>query len=186
MWPHSHAYRPGRQQDPAAGESLVERPASVVKGHCLANSLDAGATEVRVEVEAGGRRLIRHRGTMAGGMAARRMRLLAFEAPPPTSKTPLDRERSASIAHARFPAGEALPSHFSRRVSRLLLGDGARRKRRNTGHGASRSVPAAKKWLRVRRRRRLRRRPPSSRSALSSTTSPRFVLPQVYASLRAH
>ncbi len=96
----------------AAGE-VVDRPASVVK-ELLENSLDAGADRIRVEVEAGGRKLIRISDNGCG--MNRDDALLAFERHA-TSKLRTANDL-LSIATLGF-RGEALPSIAS--VARVTL-----------------------------------------------------------------
>ncbi len=96
----------------AAGE-VVERPASVVK-ELLENAVDAGATRIRVEVEGGGRKLIRIVDNGCG--MSRDDAMLAFERHATSKLRTADDLLHISTLGFR---GEALPSIAS--VARVEL-----------------------------------------------------------------
>src|ERR1700743_3689200 len=117
----------------AAGE-VVGRAASVVK-ELLENALDAGAMRIRVEVEAGGRKLIR---IADDGMGMNRDdALLAFERHA-TSKLRTADDR-LSMATLGF-RGEALPSIASVARVKLETSDGEA----GTGHGTRIEIAGGK------------------------------------------
>ena len=149
----------------AAGE-VVERPASVVK-ELLENSLDAGARELRIEVESGGRRLIRIVDDGCGML--RDDALLAFERHATSKLRDVQRpafhldagvsRRSAALDRLGVApaAGDALGGRDHRHAHRdrrrqdaALRGGGAGRAAPSiTVRDLFYNVPARKKFLRT-------------------------------------
>ncbi|HJO54384.1 MAG TPA: DNA mismatch repair endonuclease MutL, partial [Verrucomicrobiota bacterium] len=156
----------------AAGE-VVERPASVVK-ELVENALDAGATRITVEIQAGGRSLIRVADNGSG--MNRDDALLCLERHA-TSKIQVA-EDLASIATMGF-RGEAIPSIAS--VSRMALttlasgndtGEGTRidihagkiRAVESAGHAGGTTIEVRSLFYNLPARRKFLRTPETERS----------------------
>ena len=156
----------------AAGE-VVERPASVVK-ELIENALDAGATRISVEIQAGGRSLIR---VTDNGVGMNRDDALLCLERHATSKIQ-SADDLASIATMGF-RGEAIPSIAS--VGRMTLttlsrenesGEGTRieihggkiRQVESAGHAAGTTVEIRSLFYNLPARRKFLRTPETERS----------------------
>jgi DNA mismatch repair protein MutL len=105
----------------AAGE-VIERPASVVK-ELVENSLDAGASQIKIELAEGGKKLIRVKDDGCG--MSRKDALLSFER---HSTSKIRREHDLEeIATLGF-RGEALPSISAVSRMTLITFDGAEKR----------------------------------------------------------
>ena len=156
----------------AAGE-VVERPASVVK-ELVENALDAGATRISVEIQAGGRSLIR---VTDNGVGMNRDDALLCLERHATSKIQ-SADDLASIATMGF-RGEAIPSIAS--VGRMTLttlsrenesGEGTRieihggkiRQVESAGHAVGTTVEIRSLFYNLPARRKFLRTPETERS----------------------
>jgi len=115
--PHIRILPVGLRNKIAAGE-VVERPASVVK-ELIENSIDAGSSDIRVDILHGGKRLIRVADNGCGMDKEDALLCLQRHA---TSK--LSSEEDLFMVTTMGFRGEALPSIAS--VSKVLLTTGAR------------------------------------------------------------